>query len=150
MEYTKQVSNIFVEWIIDYDPQSEITKNYYAMVQNKFHFAIAAKTTAEIIYTKADAEKENMGLTTWKSVPSGLILKPGTSYAKNHLQEKEIKRLERTCTGYFDDIENWIERENTFTMENLAKSFNRFLNFNEFKVLKGKGEKSHKTMWMYP
>ena len=76
------------------------------MVQNKFHFAIAVKTTAEIIYTKADAEKENMGLTTWKSAPSALILKPSTSYTKNHLQEKEIKRLERTGTGYFDDIEN--------------------------------------------
>jgi hypothetical protein len=140
----QQVTDIFAECSIDYNPQSEITKSFYAMVQNKFHFAITGQTAAEIVYTKADAEKENMGLTTWKNAPDGRILKSDTSIAKNYLKEKEIKRLERTVTGYFDYIENLIERENTFTMEGLANSVNKFLNFNEFKVLEGKGTKSHK------
>ena len=113
------------------------------MVQNKFHFAITGKTAAEIVYNNASAKKENMGLTTWKNAPDGRILKSDTSIAKNYLQEKEIKQLERTVTGYFDYIENLIERENTFTMEGLAKSVDKFLNFNEFKILEGKGKISH-------
>lgn len=140
----QQITDIFAECSIDYNPQSEITKNFYAMVQNKFHYAITGHTAAEIIYKKADAQKENMGLTTWKNAPDGRILKLDTSVAKNYLEEKEIKQLERTVTSYFDYIENLIERENTFTMESLAKSVDKFLNFNEFKVLEGKGTKSHK------
>lgn len=140
----QQITDIFAECSIDYDPKSEITKNFYAMVQNKFHFAITGHTAAEIIYKKADAQKENMGLTTWKNAPDGRILKLDTSVAKNYLEEKEIKQLERTVTSYFDYIENLIERENTFTMEGLANSVDKFLNFNEFKVLEGKGTKSHK------
>lgn len=139
----QQITDIFAECSIDYDPQSEITKNFYAMVQNKFHFAITGQTAAEIIYKKADAKKENMGLTTWKNAPEGRIIKTDTTIAKNYLQEKEIKQLERTVTGYFDYIENLIERENTFTMEGLANSVDKFLNFNEFKILEGKGTKSH-------
>lgn len=140
----QQITDIFAECSIDYDPKSETTKNFYAMVQNKFHFAIAGYTAAEIIYKNANAEEENMGLTTWKNAPDGRILKSDTSVAKNYLQEKEIKRLERTVSGYFDYIENQIEQENTFTMEGLANSVDRFLNFNNFKVLEGKGTKSHK------
>ena len=140
----QQITDIFAECSIDYDSQSEITKNFYAMVQNKFHYAITGQTAAEIIYKKADAKKENMGLTTWKNAPDGRILKSDTAVAKNFLQEKEIKRLERTVTGYFDYIENLIERENTFTMDGLAKSVDKFLNFNEFKILEGKGTQSHK------
>lgn len=140
----QQITDIFAECSIDYNPQSEITKNFYAMVQNKFHYAITGHTAAEIIYKKADAQKENMGLTTWKNAPDGRILKLDTSVAKNYLEEKEIKQLERTVTSYFDYIENLIERENTFTMEGLANSVDKFLNFNEFKVLEGKGTKSHK------
>jgi len=140
----QQITDIFAECSIDYNPQSEITKNFYAMVQNKFHYAITGHTAAEIIYKKADAQKENMGLTTWKNAPDGRILKLDTSVAKNYLEEKEIKTLERTVTSYFDYIENLIERENTFTMEGLANSVDKFLNFNEFKVLEGKGTKSHK------
>lgn len=139
----QQITDIFAECSIDYDPQSEITKNFYAMVQNKFHFAITGQTAAEIIYTTADAKKDNMGLTTWKNAPDGRILKSDTAIAKNYLQEKEIKKLERTVTSYFDYIENLIERENTFTMDRLAKSVDKFLNFNEFKILEGKGTKSH-------
>lgn len=139
----QQITDIFAECSIDYDPQSEITKNFYAMVQNKFHFAITGQTAAEIIYKNANAAKQNMGLTTWKNAPAGRILKSDTSIAKNYLQEKEIKQLERTITSYFDYIENLIERENTFTMESLAKSVDKFLNFNEFKILEGKGKISH-------
>jgi hypothetical protein len=140
----QQITDIFAECSIDYDPKAEITKNFYAMVQNKFHFAITGQTAAEIIFKNANAKKENMGLTTWKNAPEGRILKSDTAIAKNYLQEKEIKQLERTVSGYFDYIENLIERENTFTMEGLANSVDKFLNFNEFKILDGKGTKSHK------
>ena len=129
---------------IDYDPKSEITKHFYAMVQNKFHFAIAGNTAAEIIYKKADAKKENMGLSTWKNAPDGRILKLDTSIAKNYLPEKEIKRLERTVTGYFDYIENLIGRENSFIMDGLATSIDEFLSFNKFEILEGKGKMTHK------
>lgn len=139
----QQITDIFAECSIDYDPLSEVTKNFYAMVQNKFHFAITGKTAAEIIFKSADASKENIGLMTWKHAPEGRILKSDTGIAKNYLQEKEIKRLERTVTGYFDYIENLIERENTFTMERLAGSIDKFLNFNEFRVLEDKGKISH-------
>lgn len=139
----QQITDIFAECSIDYNPQSEVTKNFYAMVQNKFHFAITGQTAAEIIYKNADASKENMGLTTWKNAPDGRILKSDTTIAKNYLSDKEIRQLERTVTGYFDYIENLIERENTFTMEGLAKSVDKFLNFNEYKILDGKGKISH-------
>jgi hypothetical protein len=139
----QQITDIFAECSIDYDPKAEITQNFYAMVQNKFHFAITGQTAAEIIFKNANAKKENMGLTTWKNAPEGRILKSDTTIAKNYLQEKEIKQLERTVTGYFDYIENLIERQNTLTMESLANSVDKFLNFNEFNVLEGKGTKSH-------
>lgn len=140
----QQVTDIFAECSIDYDPQSPITKKFYATIQNKFHFAITGKTAAEIIYLKADSTKENMGLTSWKNAPEGRVLKSDTRIAKNYLEEKEIKQLERTVTGYFDYIEGLIERENTFTMEGLARSVNRFLEFNEYKVLEGLGKRSKK------
>lgn len=140
----QQVTDIFAECSIDYDPQSSITKKFYTTVQNKFHYAITGKTAAEIIFLKADSKKENMGLTTWKNAPDGRVIKSDTSIAKNYLQEKEIKQLERTVTGYFDYIEGLIERENTFTMEQLALSVNKFLAFNEYKVLDGLGKKSKK------
>jgi len=136
----QQVSDIFAECSIDYDKNSEVTKNFYAMVQNKFHFAITGNTAAEIIHKNADKSKDNMGLTTWKNAPDGRIIKSDVIVAKNYLQEKEITQLERTVTGYFDYIEGLIERENTFTMEQLATSVNKFLSFNEYKILEGKGK----------
>jgi hypothetical protein len=135
----QQVTDIFAECSIDYDSNAEITKNFYAKVQNKFHFAITGKTASEIIFKTADAQKENMGLTTWKNSPNGRVLKSDVIVAKNYLQEKEIKQLERTVTGYFDYIEGLIERENTFTMTQLAESVNKFISFNDYKVLEGKG-----------
>ncbi|MDY6026473.1 virulence RhuM family protein [Bergeyella zoohelcum] len=136
----QQVTDIFAECSIDYDKNSEITKNFYAMVQNKFHYAITGKTAPEIIYSTADKTKENMGLSTWKNAPDGRILKQDILVAKNYLQEKEISQLERTITSYFDYIEGLIERQNTFTMEQLAESVNKFLSFNEYKILEGKGK----------
>lgn len=139
-----QITDIFQECSIDYDKDADITRNFYASVQNKFHFAITGKTAAEIIYLKADSKKDYMGLTTWKNAPEGRVIKTDTTLAKNYLQEKEIKRLERTVTAYFDYIEGLIERENTFTMQSLAQSVNKFLDFNEYKILEGKGTHSHK------
>lgn len=136
----QQVTDIFAECSIDYDKNAEITKSFYAMVQNKFHFAITGKTAAEIIHQLANKNEENMGLTTWKNAPDGRVIKTDVLIAKNYLQEKEISQLERTVTGYFDYIEGLIERENTFTMEQLAESVNKFLTFNEYRVLQGKGK----------
>lgn len=138
----QQVTDIFAECCIDYDKNAEITKNFYAMIQNKFHFAITGKTAAEIIYNKANKQADKMGLTTWKNSPDGRVLKQDVVIAKNYLEEKEIKQLERTVTSYFDYIEGLIERENTFTMAGLAESVNKFLNFNDYKILQGKGKVS--------
>ena len=131
----QQITDIFAECSIDYDKYSPITQDFYATVQNKFHYAITGQTAAEIIYTKADHTKDNMGLTTWKNSPDGRILKSDVSVAKNYLSEKEIKRLERTVSGYFDYIEDLIERENTFTMQEFAKSVNEFLEFRRYDIL---------------
>lgn len=131
----QQITDIFAECSIDYDKDSQITQDFYATVQNKFHYAITGQTAAEIIYTKSDHTKEHMGLTTWKHSPEGRILKSDVSVAKNYLPEKEIKRLERTVSGYFDYIEDLIERENTFTMQEFAKSVNEFLSFRRYDIL---------------
>ena len=114
------------------------------MVQNKFHYAIVGKTAAEIVYDRADHTRENMGLTTWKNAPDGRILKSDTSIAKNYLEEQQIRRLERTVSGYFDYIEDLIERENTFTMKEFAESINEFLSFRRYEILPDKGHVSHK------
>ena len=140
----QQITDIFAECSIDYNPQSEITKEFYATVQNKFHFAISGQTAAEIIYSKADAKKRNMGLSTWKNAPKGRILKSDSIIAKNYLSETEIKKLERTVSGFFDYIERIIETRTIMKMKNLAESVNKFLEFNEFKVLDSKGTISFK------
>ena len=112
------------------------------MVQNRFHYAITGHTAAEIIYTKADHEKANMGLTTWKNAPGGRILKSDVSVAKNYLSEQEIRKLERAVTGFFDYIEDLIENEKTFDMSQFSDSVNAFLTFRNYKILKGKGNVS--------
>ena len=141
----QQVTDIFAECSIDYDKDDPITQDFYAMVQNMFHYAITGKTAAEIIFDSADHDKEHMGLTTWKNAPDGRILKSDVAIAKNYLSEKEIRQLERTVSGYFDYIEDLIERENTFTMEQFADSINKFLSFREYKILVGKGRVSRKA-----
>lgn len=140
----QQITDIYAECSIDYDKSSPTTKDFYSMVQNKFHFAITGKTGAEIVYVSADHTKDNMGLTTWKNSPDGRILKSDVSIAKNYLDEKQIRQLERAVTGYFDYIEDLIERENTFTMEQFADSVNEFLAFRRYDVLPDKGKVSHK------
>ena len=139
-----QITDIFAECSIDYDKDADITHEFYAMVQNKFHYAITGKTAPEIVNTSADKTKDNMGLTTWKNAPDGRILKSDVTVAKNYLDEKQIRQLERLVTGYFDYIEDLIERENTFTMEEVASSINKFLSFRKYDILKGKGSISKK------
>lgn len=140
----QQITDIFAECSIDYDKNSETTQRFYATVQNKFHFAITGNTAAEIVYKNADHKKENMGLTTWKNSPDGRILKSDVVIAKNYLEEKEIKRLERAVSGYFDYIEDLVERENTFTMEEFEKSINEFLQFRKYDILKDNGKISRR------
>ncbi|NMA64543.1 MAG: virulence RhuM family protein [Syntrophomonadaceae bacterium] len=135
----QQITDIFAECSIDYDPKSDVTKEFYATVQNKFHYAITGKTAAEIIHSKADKNAPNMGLMTWKNAPEGRILASDVTVAKNYLSEQEIKRLERTISSFFDYIENVIENRETFTMEEFANSVVRFLEFNEYKILKNRG-----------
>ena len=136
----QQVTDIFAECSIDYDKNSPATQNFYAMVQNKFHYAITGKTAAEIVYSGADRSKDNMGLTTWKNAPDGRILKSDVTVAKNYLDEKQIRQLERTVTGYFDYVEDLIERENTFTMDEFAASINEFLSFRKYEILSDNGK----------
>ncbi len=141
----QQITDIFSECSIDYDKTSPTTRDFYAMIQNRFHYAITKQTAAEIIYNTADHKKENMGLKTWKNSPDGRILKSDVSVAKNYMGEKQIKQLERTITSYFDYIEGLIERENTFTMEEFSKSVDAFLQFNRYDILPDKGKISMKT-----
>ena len=136
----QQITDIYAECCIDYDRNAKTTRDFYAMVQNRFHYAITGQTAAEIIYTKADHTKEHMGLTTWKNSPDGRVLKSDVSIAKNYLQEKEIRQLERTVAGYFDYIEDLIERENTFNMEQFAASINELLTFRPYQILPDKGK----------
>ena len=141
----QQITDIFAECSIDYDVHTDIVDNFYAMVQNKFHYAITGQTAAEIIYNNADSTKEHMGVTTWKNAPSGRLLKSDVSIAKNYLNEKQIKQLERAVSGFFDYIEDLIERENVFTMEDFVKSINEFLSFRRYDVLTHSGKITSKS-----
>ena len=136
----QQITDIYAECSTDYDNNSPTTKDFYAMIQNRFHFAITGQTAAEIIYSKADHTKDHMGLTTWKNAPDGRVLKSDVSIAKNYLQEKEIRQLERAVTGFFDYIEDLIERENTFNMAQFSASVNEFLTFRRYQILPDKGK----------
>ena len=136
----QQITDIFAECSIDYDKDSEITKKFFATVQNKFHYAITGQTAAEIVYERADHKKEHMGLTTWKNSPSGRVLKSDVNIAKNYLSEKQIRQLERAASGYFDYIEDLIEREIAFNMEQFAASVNEFLEFRRYDILDGNGK----------
>ena len=136
----QQITDIYAECSTDYDKNAPTTRDFYAMIQNRFHYAITGQTAAEIVYTKADHTKEHMGLTTWKNAPDGRILKSDVNIAKNYLQEKEIRQLERAVTGFFDYIEDLIERENTFNMEQFSASVNEFLAFRRYRILPDKGK----------
>ena len=136
----QQITDIYAECSTDYDKSSPTTRDFYAMIQNRFHYAITGQTAAEIIYSKADHTKDHMGLTTWKNAPDGRVLKSDVSIAKNYLQEKEIRQLERAVTGFFDYIEDLIERENTFNMSQFSASVNEFLTFRKYQILPDKGK----------
>lgn len=136
----QQITDIYAECSTDYDKKSPTTRDFYAMIQNRFHYAITGQTAAEIIYSKADHTKDHMGLTTWKNAPDGRVLKSDVSIAKNYLQEKEIRQLERAVTGFFDYIEDLIERENTFNMSQFSASVNEFLTFRKYQILPDKGK----------
>ena len=135
----QQITDIYAECSIDYDRNAPTTRDFYAMIQNRFHYAITGQTAAEIIYTNADHQKANMGLTTWKNAPDGRILKSDVTVAKNYLSENDIKRLERAVSGFFDYIEDLIENENTFNMSQFSESVNAFLSFRKFKILPNRG-----------
>ena len=136
----QQITDIYAECSTDYDRNSPTTHDFYAMIQNRFHYAITGQTAAEIIYYNADHTKDHMGLTTWKNTPDGRVLKSDVSIAKNYLQEKEIRQLERAVTGFFDYIEDLIERENTFNMSEFSASVNEFLTFRRYQILPDKGK----------
>lgn len=136
----QQITDIYAECSTDYDKNSPTTRDFYAMIQNRFHYAITGMTAAEIIYKRADHTKDHMGLTTWKLAPDGRVLKSDVSIAKNYLQPEQIKRLERAVTGFFDYIEDLIERENTFTMDQFSASVNKFLEFRNYHILPDKGK----------
>ncbi len=135
----QQITDIFAECSVDYDPKSDLTQNFYAMVQNKFHYAITGQTAAEIIHNKADRSAPHAGLLTWKNAPQGRVLASDVTVAKNYLNEAEIKRLERTISGFFDYIENVIENRVQMNMADMAASVDKFLSFNEYNVLADKG-----------
>ena len=138
----QQITDIFAECSIDYDPKSETTRLFYAHVQDKFHYAITGHTAAEIISLKADASKPLMGMTTYKNAPDGRVLKSDSLVAKNYLSEEEIRKLERAVSAFFDYIEGIIERRTSFTMERFAASVDKFLSFNEYRILEGYGKVS--------
>ena len=141
----QKITDIFAERAFDYDKNSELTKSFFATIQNKFHYAITGQTAPEIIFSRADANIQNMGLMTWKNSPNGRILKSDTIIAKNYLNEKQIKQLERAVSGYFDYIEDLIEREIAFDMQSFIASVNEFLAFRKYDILEGKGSVSRKT-----
>lgn len=136
----QQITDIYAECSTDYDKNSQTTHDFYAMIQNRFHYAITGQTAAEIIYTKADHTQENMGLQTWKNAPDGRVLKSDVTIAKNYLQQSEIRRLERAVTGFFDYIEDLIEDHNTFNMQQFSESVIAFLEFRKYRILPDKGK----------
>ena len=139
-----QVTEIFKECSIDYDSHSLEARRFFATVQNRFHFAINNQTAAEIIHARADHTKPHMGLKTWSNSPEGRVNKSDTTIAKNYLDEKELKSLERSVNSYFDYIEGQIERKKKFNMLELCQSVDKFLAFNDLPVLEGNGQVSKK------
>lgn len=139
----QKITDIFEQCSCDYDKDSETTKNFYAFVQNKLHFAVSGNTAAEIVYNRADSQKEHMGLTSWKNSPNGKIYKSDVTIAKNYLNEKEISRLNRLVTMFIDYAELQAEDGNLMKMQDCVDAVNMFLQSNRQKVLESKGEISH-------
>lgn len=137
-----KITDLYEQASIDYDPKAEITKTFFATVQNKLHWAVTGQTAAEIIAERADAQKPSMGLTTWKNAPEGKILKGDVSIAKNYLIEKEIKELERIVTMYLDYAEDRAARQIPMKMADWVDRLDAFLQFNEREVLTHPGKVS--------
>lgn len=139
----QKIADVFEQCSYDYDKNSDTTKEFYAFVQNRLHFAVTGQTAAEIIYSRADAEKPTMGLTTWKDAPEGKILKRDVVIAKNYLNEKEMSRLNRLVTMFIDYAELMAEDETLMSMKDWLDQTNQFLTNNRRKILEGKGSVSH-------
>ncbi len=137
--FYQKITDIYAECSIDYDPESEVTRTFYKTVQNKLHWAVTGLTAAEIISGRAKAELPNMGLTTWKRSPKGKILKSDITIAKNYLNEKEIKELNRVVTMYLDYAENQAEKQVPMKMKDWIEKLDSFLQFNDYSVLKNAG-----------
>lgn len=140
--FYQKITDIYAEASIDYDPNAPVTQLFYKTVQNKLHWAITGQTAAEIIAQRADADKPNMGLTTWKKAPKGKILKSDIHVAKNYLQEAEIEELERIVTMYLDYAENQAKRQVPMTMKDWVSKLDAFLQFNDYEVLQNAGKVS--------
>lgn len=138
-----KITDIYEQCSIDYNKDAEITQHFFKTVQNKLHWAITGKTAAELIAERADASKPHMGLTTWKNAPKGKVLKSDIGIAKNYLEEKEIKELERIVTMYLDFAELQAERQIPMKMEDWVTRLDAFLQFNEYQILKDAGSVSH-------
>ncbi|MBQ4650885.1 MAG: virulence RhuM family protein [Firmicutes bacterium] len=139
----QKIADIFEQCSYDYDKTSDITKAFYAFVQNKLHYAVTGKTAAELIHERADAEKPSMGLTTWKASPDGKILKRDVIIAKNYLSEKELMRMNRLVTMFIDHAELMAEDEVLMSMQDWADYVDDFLKYNRRNILENKGTVSH-------
>ena len=139
----QKITDIFEQCSCDFDKESETTKEFYAFVQNKLHFAVSGKTAAELVYNRADAQKEHMGLTNWKNSPDGKIYKSDVTIAKNYLNEKEISRLNRLVTMFIDYAELQAEDGNLMRMQDCIDAVNMFLQSTRQQILDSKGKISH-------
>ena len=142
--FYQKVTDIYSECSVDYDPQSELTQNFFATVQNKLHWAIVGETAAEIIYNRVDSNKENMGLTSWKNAPTGRIRKTDVGIAKNYLSKKELEFFNRIVTMYLDFAEMQAQRQVAMKMEDWITRLDAFLTFTEYDILEHQGKISHK------
>lgn len=138
-----KITDIYEQCSIDYRKDDEVTQTFFKTVQNKLHWAITGKTAAEIIASRADASKPNMGLTTWRNAPSGKVTKSDVPIAKNYLEQDEMKSLERIVSMYLDYAENQAARQIPMKMTDWIEKLDAFLTFNEYDILQDAGKVSH-------
>ena len=143
MAYQK-ITDLFIATSIDYDKKSEEAYTFFKIVQNKLHYAITGRTAAELIYNRVNAEKENMGLTTWKEAPDGMIYKYDVSIAKNYLNEEELKKLNNLTNFFLDYAESMAEENQVMTMKDWINETDNLLKFRKKEILKDSGKISHK------
>lgn len=143
--FYQKITDIYSQCSADYSVDNDITKNFFATVQNKLHWAITGQTAAEIIYSRVDSQKQNMGLTTWKNAPKGKIRKPDVSVAKNYLDKNEMTSLNRIVTMYLDYAENQAKKGAVMYMKDWVQKLDAFLQFNEEAVLKNAGTVTHEV-----